>query len=261
MAITGKWDAALYDAKHSFVWEKGRGLLELLAPRPGERILDLGCGTGQLTAEIAAAGATVVGADRSAEMVEQARQKFPDLEFQVADATQLKFSGEFDAVFSNAVLHWVPDAQAAAAGIGRALRPGGRFVAELGGKGNVANVGLAFSAAMQRVGVPEPPSPWFYPSIAEYAAILERAGLEVRQALLFDRPTPLEDGPAGLRNWVAMFGGWYLKTAGERREQFLSEVEAAARPALWQGDRWVLDYRRLRVVATKASGGREGGTR
>src|SRR5579863_1826995 len=136
MAKTG-WNPTLYDARHAFVWEKARGLIDLLAPQPGERILDLGCGTGQLASEIASVGATVVGVDRSPEMIAEARMKFPELRFDVADARALPFAQEFDAVFSNATLHWIPQADQVIVGVVRALKPGGRFVAEFGGKGNV----------------------------------------------------------------------------------------------------------------------------
>src|SRR5262245_47515749 len=131
-----QWDPALYQSSHSFVWERGRGLVELLAPQAGERILDIGCGTGQLTAEIAGAGAHVVGVDNSAAMIEQARANFPELRFEQADVRSLKFDHEFDAVFSNAVLHWVQQADTAAAVMSRALKPGGRMVVEFGGHGN-----------------------------------------------------------------------------------------------------------------------------
>src|SRR5262245_154809 len=191
---SAKWDAGLYDSKHAFVWEKGRELIEWLSPRPGERILDLGCGTGQLSSEIAAAGSSVVGVDLSAEMVREARRKFPDLRFEVCDARALTFVQEFDAVFSNAALHWIPQAEQVVGGIASALKPGGRFVAEFGGKGNVKNVLAALEQGLTELSLPSDGSnPWYYPSLAEYSSLLEEHGLEVRQAILFDRPTRLED--------------------------------------------------------------------
>lgn len=251
--IVIKWDAALYDSKHAFVWDKAKGLLELLEPQAGERILDLGCGTGQLTSEIAATGAHVVGVDRSAEMIAEARIKFPALSFEAVDARQLPFTEEFEAVFSNAVLHWIPDAEAVVRGVARSLRPGGRFVAEFGGKGNVQRVMTALESALVQMGLsPQGASPWYYPGIAEYSTLLERHGLEVRQALLFDRPTKLEDAERGLANWVTMFGDSFLSRLPEsRRGEYLRAVEDAARPALWKTDHWELDYRRLRIAAWK----------
>ena len=143
--MTNQWNAAQYDAKHAFVYEKARGLVDLLAPKVGERILDLGCGTGVLTAEIASRGAEILGVDQSEEMISRAREKFPALKFEVLDARQLRFNVEFDAVFSNAVLHWIQEAEQVIAGLARALKPGGRFVAEFGGKGNIESWSRAFA--------------------------------------------------------------------------------------------------------------------
>ena len=150
------WNPSLYQSSHSFVWEYGKGLVELLAPQAGERVLDVGCGTGQLTAEIARAGAEVVGIDNSPAMIEQARGNFPGLRFEVADVTGMPYREEFDAVFSNAVLHWVRDAEAAAGAIVRALKPGGRFVAEFGGHGNTRTLLDAVYRSMEALGVTEP---------------------------------------------------------------------------------------------------------
>lgn len=250
-----KWDASLYDAKHAFVWQKARGLLEWLTPRDGERILDLGCGTGQLSAEIASSGASVVGLDRSPDMVAEARKKFPALRFEVCDARSLPFHEEFDAVFSNAALHWIPQAEQVIDGVSRALKPGGRFIAEFGGKRNVQNVIAALERGLNELNVPSDGSnPWYYPSVAEYASLLEKHGLEVRQAILFDRPTKLEDGALGLANWIEMFCESFIRRVPEAmRDSYLRAVEAAARPALWKNDHWELDYRRLRLAAWKAS--------
>src|SRR5947209_1485354 len=138
--MSNPWNAALYDVKHSFVWQHGAALLELLALQPGERILDLGCGTGHLTAQLAAAGADVVGIDRSAEMIAQARHSSPALRFDLADARDLVFDEPFDAVFSNAALHWIREPERVVSSIRRVLKPAGRFIAELGGKGNVQTI-------------------------------------------------------------------------------------------------------------------------
>lgn len=249
-----KWDAALYDDKHAFVWELGKGVLELLAPKQGERILDIGCGTGHLTAEIAAKGAEVVGIDSSAEMIGEARKKFPQLNFEVMDAREIRLDQKFDAVFSNAALHWIKELERVILGVARILKSGGRFVAEFGGKGNVEGLTGALRRACGKLGLAftEGMSPWYFPSIGEYSALLEKYGLEVQQAVLFDRPTPLEDGDRGLRTWMEMFGGAILKhVAEETRELLLREVEREAQAALFRDGRWVVDYRRLRVVARK----------
>jgi trans-aconitate methyltransferase len=251
MAQDSKWDAALYDEKHSFVWKLADGLLELLAAKPGERILDVGCGTGHLTAKIAASGAQVTGIDLSPDMIARARDAPPSIRFEVADAGKLKYVNDFDAVFSNATLHWVTDPEPAVIAISEALRRGGRFVAEFGGKGNVAGLVSAFSHAWHNLKLAgSPPAPWYYPSIAEYSTLLEKHHLEATYTALFDRPTPLEDGDCGLRNWLDMFAGPMLRDVPEDlREKLKQEVESEARYTLFHVDHWVMDYRRLRIVA------------
>ena len=246
-----RWDAELYKDKCAFVWQHGESLLELLDPKPGERILDLGCGTGPLTARIAESGAQVIGMDQSPEMLTQARAAYPDLEFVQGDARDFAFAEPFDAVFSNAALHWVKQPEWAIRCVANTLRPGGRFVAELGGRGNVRIAEAAMRTAAVGVGAPLGDSPWYFPGVAQYASLLEAAGLEVRLALLFDRPTMLE-GEDGLRDWVTMFGRWALESVpDERRDDFLREVEGAAQPNLRRDGAWFADYRRLRVVAVR----------
>jgi trans-aconitate 2-methyltransferase len=248
--LSGTWDPARYQDRHSFVWRYGAGLLELLAPQPAERILDVGCGTGQLTAEIAQSGAHVIGLDSSADMLIEARKNYSDIPFALADAAEFDFPEPFDAVFSNAALHWVKNADSAAASIARALRPGGRFVAEFGGKGNIALVQAALRAVLGPSG--DEQSPWYYPSIAEYSAILDRHGLEVRNASLFDRPTPLE-GEHGLDQWLRMFiTGTYLRRySQEQAESILRQLVEHLAPKLCRDGVWTVDYRRIRVLAVR----------
>jgi len=252
VAEKAKWDPGLYDDKHSFVWKLAAGVVELLDAKPSERVLDLGCGTGHLTAKIAEAGASVVGVDRSPEMIRQARLKYPSLQFEVMDARDISLDGTFDAVFSNATLHWVKEPVRVIAGIKKLLRPGGRFVAEFGGKGNTGELLKAVKHAWATLGLAgAAPHPWYYPSLAEYASLLEQYGFEVTHATLFDRPTPLDDGERGLRNWLDMFGGAFVEGLPEAtRERLLAEIERELRPRLFHDDdRWVMDYRRLRVAA------------
>jgi len=239
MQPTNQWDAEHYQARHSYVWQYGEGLIDLLAPQPHEKILDLGCGTGQLTARIAASGASVLGIDRSPEMIAQAKQNFPDIPFRVADATTFELDQPVDAVFSNAVLHWVKDADAAAARVFAALKPSGRFVVELGGHGNTRTL---LAAIREVAGAVE--LPWYYPSVAEYAGVLEREGFEVRFATLFDRPTRAE-GEDGLEDWLAMFAGSFLGSTARR------EVVERLRHSMYFEGGWTIDYRRLRVVAVR----------
>ena len=251
---SAEWNANLYDTKHDFVWKYGSDVVSLLDPRAGERILDLGCGTGHLTSQIAESGAHVTGVDRSAEMVAAARLAYPNLKFEISDARNLAFREEFDAVFSNATLHWIHEPELVLQGVWRALRPGGRFVAELGGKGNIRAMQEAFDFALAELGAAKPGEvrPWYYPSVSEYSTLAEKNGLEVRLITLFDRPTGLADGAEGMKNWIVMFAGDYLAKAGEaKREQFLSRVEDLLRPKLFRDGQWWADYRRLRLVAYK----------
>ena len=249
-----KWDPALYDSKHSFVWKYGQEVVELLAPQPGERILDLGCGTGHLTSQLALLGANVTGLDHSPAMIEQARLNYSHLEFVEGDAAAFDFAEPFDAVFSNAALHWVKRAEDVVDCVARALKPGGRFVAEFGGKGNIRAIHLALLQALRDLGWAKEPewNPWYYPSIGEYASLLERHGLAVLHAVLFDRPTPLEEGERGLRLWLEMFAGGLLDTLPpEAREQVILSVERQLRPARFRDGSWIADYARIRVLARR----------
>ena len=253
MAEKAKWDAGLYDDKHSFVWKLAAGVLELLDAKPGERILDLGCGTGHLTAKIAETGAHVVGVDRSPEMIRQAKEKYPSLRFEVMDAREISLDWSFDAVFSNATLHWIKEPERVISAIKKSLRPGGRFVAEFGGKGNTGELLKAVHHAWVKLALAGPaPYPWYYPSLAEYAQLLEQNGFEVTHATLFDRPTPLDDGERGLRNWLEMFGSTFVEGLPEAtRERLLLEIECLLRPKFFRDGHWVMDYRRLRVAAKR----------
>jgi trans-aconitate methyltransferase len=252
--IATEWNANLYDAKHDFVWKYGSEVVSLLAPQPGERILDLGCGTGHLTSQIADSGAQVVGVDRSPEMIAAARKAFPNLKFEMTDARKLPFDTEFDAVFSNATLHWIREPELVIKSVWNALRPGGRFVAEFGGKGNIRTMQRAFNRSLVELNLARPGevNPWYYPSVSEYATLLENDGFEVRFMTLFERPTRLADGEAGMRNWIAMFGSDYLaKVNPGLREDFIGRVEDLLRPELFKDGQWWADYRRLRLVADK----------
>jgi trans-aconitate methyltransferase len=184
-------------------------------------------------------------------MLEQARAAYPGLEFVQGDARAFTFARPFDAVFSNAVLHWVREPDAVARCVRACLKPGGRFVAELGGHGNVKAIQTAMRLAAARLGLTLNEPGWYFPSVAEYAVVREKAGLEARLAMLFDRPTLLE-GPDGLRAWVRMFAGAVLASVPEScRASFLGAMEEAARPALFRDGVWYADYRRLRIVAVR----------
>jgi SAM-dependent methyltransferase len=240
------WHSESYVRHASFVPVLGAAALELLAPSPGERILDVGCGEGSLTSQIAARGATVVGIDASPDMIAAAAAR--GLDARLADAQALTFSGEFDAVFSNAALHWVRDHDALLAGVARALASGGRFVAEFGGHGNIAAIQVAVRAVLLRRNRP-PPEGRYYPTDREYRARLETHGFAVDQIALIPRPTPL---PTGIRGWLEVFERTTLDALGGEREAALAEIEDLLRPSLRDAaGQWTADYVRLRFRAFK----------
>ncbi|HEX6013681.1 MAG TPA: methyltransferase domain-containing protein [Geminicoccaceae bacterium] len=242
------WRAERYAAHARFVADLGMPVLELLAPRAGERVLDLGCGDGVLTAKLAGLGCAAVGVDAGPDMVRAARALGVDA--RVMDGHALAFEREFDAVFSNAALHWMKaDPDAVIAGVARALRPGGRFVAEMGGQGNVAAITEALVAALNRRGLDGAAAiPWYFPTPAEYGAKLERHGFEVRRIELLPRPTPLAKGMAA---WLETFGEPFLqRLAPAERPPFTAEVVELLRPVLRDGaGYWTADYVRLRFAA------------
>lgn len=251
--MTQTWNPVRYAKNAGFVPALGLPVLDLLGPRPGERILDLGCGDGVLTEKIAAAGAAVLGIDASPLQIEAARGR--GLEARVGDAQRLDFDDAFDAVFSNAALHWMLAPDRVIAGVFRALRPGGRFVGEMGGKGNIGRIYAAVAAALARRGIDAAAaSPWYFPDDAEYGARLAKAGFAVEECRLFARPTPL---PGDMGDWLETFGETFLNLvpAGERAA-FVAEVSAAAAPQLRDAEgRWQADYVRLRFRALKPAEG------
>jgi trans-aconitate methyltransferase len=254
VGVDKAWDGRLYDSKHSFVWKAARDLVTLLDPKPGERILDLGCGTGHLTQQIASSGATVLGIDVSEAMLDEARRSYPALIFEKADAAAFETPAPFDAVFSNAALHWIRPPEAVARRVHAALRPGGRFVAELGGEGNVRTVHGALEQAIREAGH-EPldeSALLYFPSLGSYASVLEAAGFRVTHAFHFDRPTRLPEGDGELRNWIRGFADRFLAVVPEpEREGVLGTVEERVRGRLSHDGAWHIDYVRLRVRAEK----------
>ena len=244
MRSSAQWDPERYESRFSFVWNRGAGLLDLLDPKPGETVLDLGCGTGQLTFQIAERGASVIGLDSAPAMVAQARMNYPSLKFMLADGSDFALPELVDAVFSNAALHWMTKADEVAECVHRALKPGGRFVAEFGGKGNVSAIGQAVLAE-----VPDALIPWYYPSLGEYATLLEAHGFRVTQAYHFDRPTPLE-GARGMEDWLEMFGASLLAgVPAAGRNAVVTRIVERLRPTLFRDGVWFADYVRLRIVA------------
>lgn len=248
VVVAQRWDPERYRRNAGFVPVHGEPVLDLLAPVPGERILDLGCGEGALTARIAER-ASVVGIDASAEQVAACRAR--GLEAYVVDAARLGYADEFDAVFSNAALHWVKDADAVIDGVWRALRPGGRFVAECGGAGNVASVRTALLEALARRGIDGAAAdPWYFPTAAEYRCRLERRGFALRSIALIPRPTVL---PGRLADWLDTFAESFLQRLPEsERDPVKQEIEEYLRERLCDSTGiWTADYVRLRFAAVK----------
>ncbi len=249
MISSQTWDPERYARNARFVADLGAPAVELLAPRAGERILDLGCGDGALTAQLAAMGCEVIGVHSSAAQVEAARKL--GLDARVMDAERLSFESEFDAVFSNAALHWMRNPDTAIEGVRRALRPGGRFVGEFGGHGNVAKIMKALVDALNRRGIDgEAAIPWYFPTVEEYSAKLKIAGFSINTIALIPRPTPL---PGDVSGWLETFAGSVTACLPQsERSAYLDEVREALRPLLCDGEgKWAADYVRLRFAAAK----------
>jgi trans-aconitate methyltransferase len=248
--MTQTWSPSGYAHHAGFVPALGAGIFEKLAPLAGERVLDLGCGDGSLTERLIERGALVIGVDASPEMVAAARAR--GIDAHVMDATRLTFDREFDAVFSNAVLHWIHDQDAVLDGVARALVPGGRFVAEFGGHTNIAGISVALRAVLGHRRIPYTRH-WYYPTPAAYSALLEKHGFRVELATLFPRPTPL---PTGIAGWLRTFGqGAFSAVPEELRAEVEQEIIELLRPSLCdeQGN-WTADYVRLQVIGRKSRG-------
>jgi len=241
------WSASGYERNARFVSDLGAGVYDWLAPQAGERILDLGCGDGALTQRIADAGAKVTGVDASPDFIEAAIAR--GLDARLMDGHELTLDAEFDAVFSNAALHWMTRPRDVLAGVARALKPGGRFVAEFGGHGNVAAI-VTGMRAMARIhgGDAALADPWYFPTPGEYTQVLQSCGFTVDEIALIPRPTPL---PTGIAGWLETFRAPFFAQYGDgKRAEVLRGLEDLLRPALCDtAGQWTADYVRLRVHA------------
>ncbi|MFC3282496.1 class I SAM-dependent methyltransferase [Litchfieldella rifensis] len=242
-----QWNAQGYADHADFVPALGGAVATMLAPKAGERILDLGCGNGTLSEALLASGATLVGVDASEDMIDAARAK--GLDAHVMDGHRLPFDAEFDAVFSNAALHWMQEPEAVIDGVKRALKPGGRFVGEFGGHGNVAAICTALLAALHIRGIDGVQRfPWFFPAPDEYRTLLEAQGFRVESIELIPRPTPL---PTGMAGWLATFANPFLYgLPDDTRQAVLDDtVEWLATSLRDSRGNWSADYVRLRFKA------------
>jgi trans-aconitate methyltransferase len=238
------WNPDSYSKNARFVSDLGEPLLQLLDPKPGELILDLGCGDGALTERIKAAQSTVIGVDSSVAFVKAARAR--GLSVVIMDGQQLALQRRFDAVFTNAALHWMKRPEWVVEGVANCLKPRGRFVGEFGGKGNVATIRTALHAGLRRRDIdPWSVDPWYYPSTEEYSDLLNEFGFTVEYIELIPRPTKL---PGDIVDWLGVFAQPFTKSVSEGdRESFLKEVAAELEPKLRQADgSWIVDYVRLR---------------
>jgi len=245
---TNKWNPKTYNKHTAFVSQLALPVVDLLAPKEGERILDVGCGDGTLAVEIEKRGAKVIGVDMSSEMVEACRAN--GVEAYVGSVTALPYDEAFDAVFSNAMLHWVKDAKSAVRNIAKSLKPAGRFVCEFGGEGNA----FALVSAMEAVFAAHPEfgefdNPWYFPGTDEYRALLESEGFHVAYIELIPRPTPMDD----IVHWLDIFANGVTKHLSRAQfETFKSECRDILKTKIYtETEGWMLDYVRLRVKAVK----------
>lgn len=246
--MTQTWDADQYVNHASFVATHGLPVVELLNPKEGERILDLGCGDGALTLEIEKIGATIYGVDSSASMIETAVKR--GLTAEVVSGDSLTFKNEFDAVFSNAALHWMTNSDAVISGVHKSLKTGGRFVGEFGGRGNIDSLTNAMTEVFkEHPEFGEFQNPWYFPSVEEYENKLRNNGFNVLYIELIPRPTPLN---SGVKEWLNIFSNGIIGNLNQdEKELFLNEVEKLAKPYLFNNGEWVADYVRLRFYAQK----------
>ncbi len=248
------WDDQLYNEKHNFVYGHGVGLIDLLAPQSHERILNMGCGSGELTAKINESASSVVGIDSSPEMIAKAKFQFPTCDFQVADVADFRDVEPFDALFSNASLHWVLDYKGAISSMYACLAKGGRMVVEFGGKENVKAIIDALRQSLRQRGYRRQADLklWYFPSIGEYTTALESQGFNVTFAQWYDRFTELADQKTGIVDWLRMFGKPFFDSIPlEDVDVIRNEVQNSLRDRLFKNGNWYADYKRIRIIAFK----------
>ncbi len=251
---TTKWKPELYNEKHSFVYQYGESLIKLLNPKENQRILDLGCGSGQLTSKISKSAKETIGIDKSVEMIMDAKSKFPNIKFQVADASNFRFNEKFDSIFSNATLHWVKDFKGAIKCMYDNLNSNGKIVLEFGGKGNVQTIVNELRNSLKIRGYDSQSNLdlWYFPSIGEYSTELESAGFRVLFAEHYDRPTKLADENSGIKDWISMFAeSFFIGVTENHKEEIKDEVQEKIKDKCLIDGKWFADYKRIRIVAVK----------
>lgn len=245
------WNAKQYDHQHDFVFKYGSALLGYL-PRSASTVLDIGCGTGELTHQIQQLGHRVTGIDQSAAMIHQATYQFPEVNFQQGDILHMPIApASYDVIFSNAVFHWIADQQHLTRILELALKPGGRLICEFGAQGNIKAISDAFGAELAAIGK-RYRSPFYFPSVPEYTQLLKTRHFIIVKAREYPRPTVLKGGWQGLRNWIRQFFAADLAEL-PNADEILDNMEARLKPILWRGDHWEADYRRIQVIAQKQS--------
>ena len=244
-----EWNAVLYDDKHNFVAEYGKGLLEFIPKNKNQSILDLGCGTGKLTSQLIDFAGTVIGVDSSENMIERAKKQYSNIKFMVCDALNLPFEKQFDVVFSNAVFHWISNHNALLKQIHKVLKPNGLLICEFGANGNIATIENAFMSVCKDAGYSYTPK-FNFPIKEHFANLLENNSFIIDKIYNYERPTPLKDNEKGLSNWIKQFFSSDLGLMSEKKQyEVIEKVEDLTRKSLWDGNKWIADYRRLRVVA------------
>ncbi len=245
----GDWNAGLYDNKHDFVSKYGKGLLAFVPENKNQSILDLGCGTGTLTAQLSDFAGEIIGADSSESMITKAKEQYPNIKFTVCDALALPFEKKFDVVFSNAVFHWIADHNALLKQVHKALKPNGLLVCEFGANGNIATIENAFIDVCREFEYEYKPR-FNFPTSEHFAELLKQNDFIIDKVYDYARPTSLKDNERGLANWMRQFFAFDLERMPEKvQNEIIKKVEDSTKESLWNGSEWVADYRRLRAIA------------
>ncbi len=250
--ITDFWSPKEYKENHSFVFKSGESLVNLLKPKKGEKILDVGCGTGELTNILSSSKAILHGIDSSSNMIQEAKENYRDITFTCSDICSFDTQSKFDAVFSNAALHWIKSPSIAIQKISDSLKPKGRFVAEMGGKNNVNIIIKAVEETLLEMGLKDinKLNPWYFPSVSEYTLMLENYNFDINYICYYDRLTPLEED--GIRKWLKAFGQPFFQGLTFTDIQYvITSVENKIRDILYIDGRWYADYKRLCFACTK----------